>query len=169
VTPYQLHSKQELLKQFKCTEETPVLLAERKAKASESRGRKKKSQKISQCAQMSLIQFFIYFSAVDLTPSPASTAKRGLRFWKRFSEDVQDLMRPFLASHYVLAPSAQTKFPVTPKSKDYKTWILSWAGSLIQRTKGPQEEIFQTCRGVVKDDLNTARFLLPYLVLNVLR
>jgi serine/threonine-protein kinase ATR len=93
-----------------------------------------------------------------------------VRFWRRFTEDLRELMMPFLSSQYVLqAPSTQPRVPIYPSSKDYQSWVWTWAATLIQRVKGPQADLFQTCRGVVKDDLNTAHFLLPYLVLSVLR
>ncbi|ELR24298.1 FRAP-related family protein, partial [Acanthamoeba castellanii str. Neff] len=138
---------QEVLKLCGCTEQTPVVLAERRAAKEAAKGRKRKTQK-----------------------NLPSEVKRGVRFWRRFSEDVRELMMPFLSSQYVLqAPSTQPRVPIYPGSKDYQSWVSTWAATLIQRVKGPQADLFQTCRGVVKDDLNTAHFLLPYLVLSVLR
>lgn len=47
----------------------------------------------------------------------------------------------------------------------YAKWISGWTSSLILTTK---RELYKACRGVVKDDIRTAHYLLPYLLLSVL-
>jgi serine/threonine-protein kinase ATR len=173
---------QEVLKLCGCTEQTPVVLAERRAakQAAAAKGRKRKSQKNlprflpaqSQSRFLAPLTLLFVLLLLFLLSFHTTTSdlKRGVRFWRQFSEDLRELMTPFLSSQYVLqAPSAQPKVPIYPGAKDYQSWVSTWAAALIQRVRGPQAELFQTCRGVVKDDLNSAHFLLPYLVLSVLR
>ncbi len=142
---------QEILKATCCTEQTPILLAQRQAaKAAYASGKKKR--KTSQTRKL------------------PSEVKRGLRFFRRFPEDVQEILRPFLSSKYVLRASASLQpSPCYAHARDYQTWVVSWTSNLIQRAQAPQAPFFTACRGVIKDDMPTALFLLPHLVINVLR
>ena len=50
----------------------------------------------------------------------------------------------------------------------YTKWISSWTSSLLPKAQGPKLALFLACRGVVKDDIRTSHYLLPYLLLHVL-
>jgi hypothetical protein len=50
----------------------------------------------------------------------------------------------------------------------YTKWISAWTSSLLPKAQGPKLALFIACRGVVKDDLRTSHYLLPYLLLHVL-
>jgi serine/threonine-protein kinase ATR len=78
--------------------------------------------------------------------------------------EAQVIIRPFLNSHYYelqknIPSSEGVIYKVTMA---YRKWVIDWVLLLIDRTKHP---IFQSCRGVVKVDIDTAHFLLPHLVL----
>ncbi|KAL6048043.1 Serine/threonine-protein kinase ATR [Balamuthia mandrillaris] len=103
--------------------------------------------------------------------SSSPRAQRGLAIWQRFKEDVREIIRPCLTSRYKLQPSnAQCPTPVHAHASDFQTWLANWVGNMIPHTQGKQAKIFAACCGVVKkDDPNTAHFLLPYIILNILR
>lgn len=51
----------------------------------------------------------------------------------------------------------------------YEEWLLSWCRRLIHLSQPPERKIFSACRTVLPMCPQIARFLLPYLIQNVLR
>lgn len=49
-----------------------------------------------------------------------------------------------------------------------REWLGDWTKHLMSRTDGPRAMVLKACTGVVKRDVDIAKFLLPYLVENVL-
>lgn len=106
-----------------------------------------------------------------LPKKPTSQQKRSLEIWTRFKEETREVITPFLTSTYELKTQiVQTMTtPIYCNVRNgYREWLARWAGQLISGSKGETTPIFQACRGVVKDDIDTALYLLPHLLLNVL-
>ena len=90
----------------------------------------------------------------------------GEKFLSKIKE--REIIEPFSNSKYVakkMTPS--TKDIIFEKGMAYKDWLGRWYNSLL--TLKDENTIFFACRQVVKDDTNTALFLLPYLVVKVLK
>ena len=54
-----------------------------------------------------------------------------------------------------------------PTGMSFRQWLRAWMLNLISKTQGPRGTIVQSVRNVVKDNIDMALFILPYLVLNV--
>src|SRR5690349_1339532 len=78
----------------------------------------------------------------------------GQEIWKSFSDDVRQIILPFLSSTYELQTKdyQNTELPIYNNVKSFRMWIAHWVTHLIYKGKGSKEEIFKACRGVVKDD-----------------
>ena len=85
-----------------------------------------------------------------------------------FASETMDVIAPFFKTEYEI-----TKFPSRNSPPFYSSgmrfdkWLATWTNYLIGKTSGPQTSLFLTCQGVIKQDRNTALFLLPYLVQNI--
>ncbi|KAK4847635.1 hypothetical protein QYF36_004185 [Acer negundo] len=93
---------------------------------------------------------------------------RGQRLWDRFSNYVKEIIAPCLTSRFQLPnvsdfPSAG---PIYQPSMLFREWIFSWIKTLTAHATGSRASIFNSCRGIVRHDMQTAVYLLPYLVLN---
>lgn len=96
--------------------------------------------------------------------------RRGERLWDRFSNYVKDIIAPCLTSRFQL-PSVTdpaSAGPIYRSSMSFRRWIFFWVRKLTANSTGPRSSIFSACRGIVRHDMQTAVYLLPYLVLNVL-
>ncbi|PKA50257.1 Serine/threonine-protein kinase ATR [Apostasia shenzhenica] len=94
--------------------------------------------------------------------------KRGQRFWDRFSNYIKEIIAPCLTSRFQL-PSISDANPIVPiycPSMSFRRWIFFWIRKLTAHATGPRFSIFSSCRGIVRHDMQTAIYLLPYLVLN---
>ncbi|XP_057966398.1 serine/threonine-protein kinase ATR [Malania oleifera] len=108
---------------------------------------------------------------------PASTIKnvgdptdsgRGQKLWDRFSNYVKEIIAPCLTSRFQLpnvGDSAAAGAIYRP-SMSFRKWIFSWIKKLTVHATGSRASIFNACRGIVRHDMQTAIYLLPYLVLN---
>lgn len=101
------------------------------------------------------------------------TIESGERLWQRFPDDVKEIITPCLTSKFKLNISnnkprsaAQTR-PIFRPGMPFRRWMYLWIKRLISQASGRRAEIFPACGGVVKFDMGTALYLLPYLVLNV--
>ncbi|KAD2392970.1 hypothetical protein E3N88_39947 [Mikania micrantha] len=93
---------------------------------------------------------------------------RGHRLWDRFSNYVKELIAPCLTSRFQLpnvADSASSG-PIYRSSLSFRRWIFNWVKKLIVHANGSRASIFNACRGIIRHDMQTATYLLPYLVLN---
>ncbi|RRT68072.1 hypothetical protein B296_00005474 [Ensete ventricosum] len=94
---------------------------------------------------------------------------RGQRLWDRFSNYVKEIIAPCLTSRFqlpIVTDSAGIG-PVYRPSMSFRRWIFFWIRKLTAYSTGPRYSIFSACRGIVRHDMQTAAYLLPYLVLNV--
>ncbi|XP_068639721.1 serine/threonine-protein kinase ATR [Aristolochia californica] len=93
---------------------------------------------------------------------------RGQRLWDRFSNYVKDIIAPCLTSRFQLPNVAESTFlgPIYKPNMSFRRWISSWIRKLSVLAIGSRASIFNACRGIVRHDMPTATYLLPYLVLN---
>ncbi|KAJ0966927.1 hypothetical protein J5N97_023844 [Dioscorea zingiberensis] len=98
----------------------------------------------------------------------SETRKRGQRLWDRFSDYVKDIIAPCLTSRFQLPSATDTTSPgpIYRPSMSFRRWIFFWIRKLTVHATGSRSGIFSACRGIVRHDMQTALYLLPYLVLN---
>lgn len=98
------------------------------------------------------------------------TIESGERLWQRFPDDVKEIITPCLTSKFRLKPIDRGAVPTDPifhPKMFFRRWMYLWMKRLMSQAEGRRAEIFAACRGVVRFDMGTALYLLPYLVLNV--
>ncbi|KAM7257739.1 hypothetical protein ACFE04_013480 [Oxalis oulophora] len=102
--------------------------------------------------------------------SSSELNKRGQRLWDRFSNYVKEIIAPCLTSRFHLPNMADSSSygPIYRPSMSFRRWIFSWIKKLTVHATGSRASIFYACRGIVRHDMQTSIYLLPYLVLNVL-
>ncbi|MCL7051841.1 hypothetical protein MKW94_026365 [Papaver nudicaule] len=94
--------------------------------------------------------------------------ERGKRLWGRFSNYVKEIIAPCLTSRFQLQNKSDptTLGPIYRSSMSFRRWIIHWIWKLTVHATGSRAGIFNACRGIVRHDMQTATYLLPYLVLN---
>ncbi|XP_062086906.1 serine/threonine-protein kinase ATR isoform X2 [Humulus lupulus] len=95
--------------------------------------------------------------------------KRGQKLWDRFSNYVKEIIAPCLTSRFQLPNVVDSALvgPIYRPSMSFRRWIFFWIKKLMAHATGSRARIFNACRGIVRHDMQTAVYLLPYLVLNV--
>ncbi|KAL9254687.1 Serine/threonine-protein kinase ATR-like protein [Drosera capensis] len=93
---------------------------------------------------------------------------RGQRLWGRFSNYVKEIIAPCLTSRFHLpsVPDSASSGPIFRPSMSFRRWIFLWIKKLTLHATGSRGSIFNACRGIVRHDIETAMYLLPYLVLD---
>jgi len=94
---------------------------------------------------------------------------RGHKLWDRFSNYVKEIIAPCLTSRFQLpkvAADSTSTGPIYRTSMSFRRWIFFWIRKLTAHATGSRASIFNACRGIVRHDMQTAIYLLPYLVLN---
>ncbi|XP_078439829.1 ataxia telangiectasia-mutated and RAD3-like protein isoform X2 [Wolffia australiana] len=99
-----------------------------------------------------------------------ANGKRGELLWDRFSNYVKDIIAPCLTSRFQLpvVTDPACSGPIYRPSMSFRRWVFYWIRKLTANSSGSRSVIFSACRGIVRHDMQTAVYLLPYLVLNVL-
>lgn len=103
----------------------------------------------------------------------AATIESGEKLWQRFPDDVKEIITPCLTSKFLLNTSynkpqgASQARPMFRPGMPFRRWMYLWIKRLISQASGRRAEFFRACGGVMKFDMGTALYLLPYLVLNV--
>ncbi|KNA16075.1 hypothetical protein SOVF_091650 [Spinacia oleracea] len=94
---------------------------------------------------------------------------RGQQLWDRFSNYVKEIIAPCLTSRFHLskASDSSSSGAIYQPSLSFRRWIFLWIRKLIVDATGSRARIFMACRGIVRLDMQTAIYLLPYLVLDV--
>jgi serine/threonine-protein kinase ATR len=93
--------------------------------------------------------------------------RRGQKLWDRFSNYVKEIIAPCLTSRFQLpnvADSSCTGSIYRP-TMSFRRWIFFWIRKLTVHATGSRASIFNACRGIVRHDMQTSIYLLPYLVL----
>ncbi|CBI37818.3 unnamed protein product, partial [Vitis vinifera] len=90
------------------------------------------------------------------------------RLWDRFSNYVKEIIAPCLTSRFQLpnVVDSASAGPIYRPSMSFRRWIFFWIRKLTVLATGSRASIFNSCRGIVRHDMQTAIYLLPYLVLN---
>ncbi|KAI5062158.1 hypothetical protein GOP47_0022697, partial [Adiantum capillus-veneris] len=99
----------------------------------------------------------------------APLSDRGEKLWNRFSEDIKDIITPCLTSKYLLK-NANALVPsgtVFRPGMSFRRWMYLWVRRLVLLTTGSRSLIFIACKGILRHDMATLLYLLPYIVLNV--
>lgn len=111
-----------------------------------------------------------YCVASKITSTNGSNGmnNRGQRLWDRFSNYVKEIIAPCLTSRFQLPKVADSTStgPIYHPSMSFRRWIYFWIRKLTVHATGSRASIFNACRGIVRHDMQTATYLLPYLVLN---
>lgn len=107
-------------------------------------------------------------SGVKSNNAPSKMNGRGQRLWDRFSNYVKEIIAPCLTSRFQLPNVADSAFvgPIYRPSMSFRRWIFFWIKKLTVHATGSRASIFTACRGIVRHDMQTATYLLPYLVLD---
>ncbi|KAK9112594.1 hypothetical protein Scep_020113 [Stephania cephalantha] len=94
--------------------------------------------------------------------------RRGRRLWDRFSNYVKEIIAPCLTSRFQLpnVGDSTSLGPIYRPSMSFRRWIFQWIRKLTVHSTGSRATIFNSCRAIVRHDMQTAMYLLPYLVLN---
>ncbi|KAK7270160.1 hypothetical protein RIF29_23104 [Crotalaria pallida] len=102
------------------------------------------------------------------TKSSNGMNNRGQRLWDRFSNYVKEIIAPCLTSRFQLPKVSDSTSvgPIYRPSMSFRRWIFFWIRKLTAHATGSRASIFNACRGIVRHDMQTAIYLLPYLVLN---
>uniref|UniRef100_A0ACD5ZFU0 Uncharacterized protein n=1 Tax=Avena sativa TaxID=4498 RepID=A0ACD5ZFU0_AVESA len=100
--------------------------------------------------------------------SSCEMSKRGQKLWGRFSTYVKEIIAPCLTSRFHLpnVNDATLLGPIYRPTMSFRRWIYYWSRKLTSHATGSRYGIFSACRGIVRHDMPTALYLLPYLVLN---
>lgn len=93
---------------------------------------------------------------------------RGQQLWDRFSNYVKEIIAPCLTSRFQLPNTGDSASagPIYRPSMSFRRWIFFWIKRLSGHATGSRGGIFTACRGIVRHDMQTAIYLLPYLVLD---
>ncbi|XP_024312541.1 serine/threonine-protein kinase ATR [Brachypodium distachyon] len=102
-------------------------------------------------------------------PSSCETSKRGQKLWGRFSGYVKEIIAPCLTSRFQLPNVNDAALPssIYRPTMSFRRWLYYWIRKLTSHATGSRCGIFSACRGIIRYDMPTALYLLPYLVLNV--
>lgn len=93
---------------------------------------------------------------------------RGQRLWDRFSSYIKEIIAPCLTSRFQLPNVSDLTAcgSIYHPSMSFRKWIYLWIKKLTAHATGSRSTIFNACRGIVRQDVHIAMYLLPYLVLN---
>uniref|UniRef100_A0A0R0I0C7 Serine/threonine-protein kinase ATR n=1 Tax=Glycine max TaxID=3847 RepID=A0A0R0I0C7_SOYBN len=107
-------------------------------------------------------------SKIKSTNGSKGMNNRGQKLWDRFSNYVKEIIAPCLTSRFQLPKVADSTSagPIYRTSMSFRRWIFFWIRKLTAHATGSRASIFNACRGIVRHDMQTAIYLLPYLVLN---
>lgn len=111
----------------------------------------------------------------ELGEATSVTIDSGEKIWQSFPDDVKEIITPCLTSKFLLQQIHPTRGallagPLFRPGMPFRRWMYLWIKRLISqasKASGNRADMFAACGGVVRHDMGTALFLLPYLVLNV--
>ncbi|OQS07945.1 phosphatidylinositol kinase (PIK-L4), partial [Thraustotheca clavata] len=121
----------------------------------------------------------------DASQPPVYAMSASMPDWmqRRFHQTkVLQIIAPYWSTKYKAPPSGSkfkpqiiddeddyTTFYDTYGAVAYEKWLTSWCKSLIDLSTPPEKTVFLACRTALGISTQMARFLLPYLVQNVLK
>ncbi|XP_030212900.1 serine/threonine-protein kinase ATR [Gadus morhua] len=103
------------------------------------------------------------------------TDSPGRRLWKRFPEQVQEILEPHLNSRYKSSQKvvnwSKMKKPVylSSRGNKFSDWSATWAGYLISKVRHElASKVFTCCSFIIKHDYKVTIYLLPHILLHML-
>ncbi|KAJ0062993.1 hypothetical protein NL108_010267 [Boleophthalmus pectinirostris] len=99
----------------------------------------------------------------------------GRRLWRRFPEQMQEILEPHLSSRYkssqkeVNWSKLQKPIYLSNRGSKFSDWAATWAGYLISKVRHELAgKVFSCCSFIVKHDYKVTIYLLPHILLYML-
>uniref|UniRef100_A0A3P8SXK1 Serine/threonine-protein kinase ATR n=1 Tax=Amphiprion percula TaxID=161767 RepID=A0A3P8SXK1_AMPPE len=99
----------------------------------------------------------------------------GRRLWRRFPEQIQEILEPHLNSRYKSSQKevnwSKLKKPVylSNRGSKFSDWSATWAGYLISKVRHELAgKVFKCCSFIIKHDYKVTIYLLPHILLYML-
>uniref|UniRef100_A0A673CE83 Serine/threonine-protein kinase ATR n=1 Tax=Sphaeramia orbicularis TaxID=375764 RepID=A0A673CE83_9TELE len=99
----------------------------------------------------------------------------GRRLWRRFPEQMQEILEPHLSSRYKSSQKevnwSKLKKPVylSSRGSKFSDWSATWAGYLISKVRHElASKVFTCCSFIIKHDYKVTIYLLPHILLYML-
>ncbi|XP_019359111.1 PREDICTED: serine/threonine-protein kinase ATR isoform X2 [Gavialis gangeticus] len=99
----------------------------------------------------------------------------GSRLWRRFPENVQEILEPHLNTRYKSYQKAvnwsKMKKPIylSKLGNNFAEWSATWAGYLITKVQHElASKVFNCCSIIMKNDFKVTIYLLPHILVYVL-
>ncbi|KAM3870953.1 serine/threonine-protein kinase ATR [Diretmus argenteus] len=103
------------------------------------------------------------------------TDSAGRRLWRRFPEQIQEILEPHLNSRYKSSQKvvnwSKLKKPVylSNRGSKFSDWSATWAGYLISKVRHElASKVFTCCSFIIKHDYKVTIYLLPHILLYML-
>ncbi|MEQ2267092.1 hypothetical protein XENORESO_001563 [Xenotaenia resolanae] len=103
------------------------------------------------------------------------TDSPGRRLWRRFPEQIQEILEPHLNSRYKSSQKevnwSKLKKPVylSNRGSKFSDWSATWAGYLISKVRHElASKVFKCCSFIIKHDYKVTIYLLPHILLYML-
>ncbi|XP_037833578.1 serine/threonine-protein kinase ATR [Kryptolebias marmoratus] len=103
------------------------------------------------------------------------TDSSGHRLWRRFPEQIQEILEPHLNSRYKSSQKeinwSKLKKPVylSNRGSKFSDWSATWAGYLISKVRHElASKVFKCCSFIIKHDYKVTIYLLPHILLYML-
>ncbi|KAM4625275.1 serine/threonine-protein kinase ATR [Polymixia lowei] len=103
------------------------------------------------------------------------TDSPGRRLWRRFPEQIQEILEPHLNSRYKSSQKvvnwSKLKKPVylSNRGSRFSDWSATWAGYLISKVRHElASKVFTCCSFIIKHDYKVTIYLLPHILLSML-
>ncbi|XP_038156648.1 serine/threonine-protein kinase ATR isoform X1 [Cyprinodon tularosa] len=104
------------------------------------------------------------------------TDSPGRRLWRRFPEQIQEILEPHLNSRYKSSQKevnwSKLKKPVylSNRGSRFSDWSATWAGYLISKVRHElASKVFKCCSFIIKHDYKVTIYLLPHILLYMLQ
>uniref|UniRef100_A0AAY4APV8 Serine/threonine-protein kinase ATR n=1 Tax=Denticeps clupeoides TaxID=299321 RepID=A0AAY4APV8_9TELE len=103
------------------------------------------------------------------------TDSPGRRLWRRFPEQVQEILEPHLNSRYKSSQKvvnwSKLKKPIylSIRGSKFSDWSATWAGYLISKVRHElASKVFSCCSFIIKYDYKVTIYLLPHILVYML-
>uniref|UniRef100_A0A8D3CTB5 Serine/threonine-protein kinase ATR n=1 Tax=Scophthalmus maximus TaxID=52904 RepID=A0A8D3CTB5_SCOMX len=103
------------------------------------------------------------------------TDSPGRRLWRRFPEQIQEILEPHLNSRYKSSQKevnwSKLKKPVylSSRGSSFADWSATWAGYLISKVRHELAgKVFTCCSFIIKHGYKVTIYLLPHILLYML-
>uniref|UniRef100_A0A673FQK8 Serine/threonine-protein kinase ATR n=1 Tax=Sinocyclocheilus rhinocerous TaxID=307959 RepID=A0A673FQK8_9TELE len=103
------------------------------------------------------------------------TDSPGRRLWRRFPEQVQEILEPHLNTRYKSSQKvvnwSKLKKPIylTSRGSKFSDWSATWAAYLISKVRHELAgKVFNCCSFIIKHDYKVTIYLLPHILVYVL-